>query len=139
MTISIATRFYDVGQIVISVLNADLSQLIEVGENANGRWERYSNGVLKQYQHLTRTNIGITSALGAIFHSNIIWTFPVPFIDATRVVIANASAQGGTGWAAADASAPPSSTQSGIRLMDAASRSGGTAIHINLLAIGRWK
>ena len=108
--------------------------IVESGENANGRWIRFSDGTQICWFYGSRS-LSIPSAYGSLYQNSFTCTYPAPFINKPSVSIGQIQWGTGASWGMVSA------TNTGtvvFRIIDVRDRS-TASMDISYIAIGRWK
>ena len=104
------------------------------GENANGRWIRFSDGTQICYYSGTKT-IAINKAYGSLFQGAYTYSFPKEFASTPAVAIGRTQWGTGASWGIVGNVTTSSVT---LRFIDAFNRT-AASMDISYIAIGRWK
>lgn len=109
----------------------------EFGQNENGYYFKFPNGMLVCCQYLTITDLAFTKEYGALFYNNqtYTWTYPVTFVGKPSISI-NTFLRGGMGGAAINGKIYTGQVSFFVySLINYTFADGG----VSMLAIGRWK
>ena len=111
----------------------------ESGSNTNGRYIKYGDGTLIQWNRLSVKDQAINSAYGSLYIGNRNITFPVAFVGSTPTVTCSEFQWGTQGSWGAVVGNNTTLTGTTLRGFDVGSRATGTTCSISWYAIGRWK
>lgn len=110
--------------------------LHDYGENSNGSWVRYGNGVQMCWMSKTIENATITTAYGSIYYRYIDWAFPQAFTG--QVVVLPGYAQYAKGIELCSVFRA-TATETRLAIISFYQRSDGDRVIIQAMAIGRWR
>ena len=107
------------------------------GKNGNGKYIKYDDGTLIQWNRIEVNNQAINSAYGSLYQGTRYLTFPIPFVgDIPSCQCTEFQWGTGASWGTI---ATVSLTNLTCRGIDITSRATGTNCRIGWFAIGRWK
>jgi hypothetical protein len=112
----------------------EVSMLHSWGSNVNGRYVRYTNGIM-QCSVNGATNMSISSAYGSLYQNSVRWTYPATFVGDPAVAVGKALWGTGASWATV---AAHTNTYADIRAIDAFNRASGS-LEFSAIAMGVWK
>jgi hypothetical protein len=108
--------------------------IVESGENANGRWIRFSDGTQICYYSGTKS-IAINYSYGTLYQGTYTYDFPISFASIPAVSVGQSQWGTGASWGMVSDVTTSIVT---LRFIDAFSRT-AASMHISYIAIGRWK
>lgn len=114
-----------------------VNNIIETYEDANGRYVKYANGLLIQYNTIQQNNITVNTADGSLYRSaNIqLGNFPIAFYSTPKIfVFLQATSYGWVGQCA-----DTSSTNAGRISIYRPTSTTSATYSINYMAVGTWK
>ena len=115
------------------------TQIVESGSNTNGRYIKYYDGTMIQWNYMEVTDQAINSAYGSLFQGTRNVTYPVTFVGATPILVCSMFKWGSSASWGTTTESPNSLTTGTLRGIDAFSRATGTGCRISWFAIGKWK
>ena len=115
------------------------TQIIESGSNTNGRYIKYYDGTMIQWNYMEVTDQAINTAYGSLFQGTRNITYPVAFVGATPILTCSMFKWGSSASWGTTTESPNSLTTGTLRGIDAFSRATGTGCRISWFAIGKWK
>ena len=112
--------------------------IVSIGENENGRWERYSDGWQVAWKTITDRG-PIETADGNIFRSSTVGlgAWPMPFVEPPFVLLTSFHASAQRSWVSSVAS--PTATTCGNAVLHRGSPSPSEDYFIVVRGEGRWK
>ena len=119
----------------IQNLKSEISKIIESGDNENGSFIKYSNGIMICLQSIEGI-VNISTAWGSLYQSGILKTpnFPEQFIDAPYVLLTNHNGE---------SVIAPNGLSTNSKPEDVVLLRGTTSpdmrYKIDILSIGKWK
>lgn len=122
-------------------LNAtNLNKITDSGSNGNGKYIKFQDGTLIQWNYNTVYDQEINTQYGstAIYFGTRTITFPVDFYDA-NYALSCGEAIWGTGGSWGSCMSVISKSQGRLIFYDMFKRASGTAFHYSWIAVGRWK
>ena len=115
------------------------TQIVESGSNTNGRYIKYYDGTMIQWNYMEVTDQAINSAYGSLYQGTRNITYPVAFVGATPILVCSMFKWGSSASWGTTTESPNSLTTGTLRGIDAFSRATGTGCRISWFAIGKWK
>ena len=114
-------------------------QIVESGSNTNGKYIKYYDGTMIQWNYMEVTDQSITNAYGSLFQGTRNITYPVAFVGDTPNLTCSMFKWGSSAsWGTTTENDTPL-TKGTLRGIDAFSRATGTTCRIGWFAIGKWK
>lgn len=118
------------------MLPNDYGIIVESGSNSNGNWVKYSDGTMICYFDKVAILQNTLQEYVSLFQTIQDWTFPVSFINIPTVACGQFMISTGASWGTVHSVTESIAT---LRVVDVVKRNSGEDIHINAIAIGRWK
>lgn len=110
--------------------------MIEAGTNSSGAWQKYKDGVIRQWMEVTKTGVAQTVAYGGMFRTTAYnETFPISFSSAPVISICANSVTSGNGQTIASTS-PATTTQSGSYIIFNNASNASIDIKVYICAVG---
>lgn len=120
----------------ISVGNVSI---VASGSNTNGKYIKFYDGTMIQWNYMEVTDQAINGAYGNLFDGTRVITYPVAFVGDTPVLSCTMFKWGtSASWGSTSDNSTPL-TKGTLKGMDAYSRATGTICRISWFAIGKWK
>ena len=119
-----------------------LDNLIESGSNSSGKYLKFDNGVMIQYQRYS-TNVAINTVWGAWYYGTAQCPdFPQEFVGELPTITATIYPTTGNwciGTLAYGSGKPQSMTTAGTILCCKPEKANNVPVDIEIIAVGRWK
>ena len=126
----------------INEVNGKLDNLIESGSNSSGKYLKFDNGVMIQYQRYS-TNVAINTVWGAWYYGTAQCPdFPQEFVGELPTITATIYPTTGNwciGTLAYGSGKPQSMTTAGTILCCKPEKANNVPVDIEIIAVGRWK
>lgn len=117
-------------------INENFQNIVASGQNENGHYIRFDNGIQICWQTYLGTQQATGSATGVLFQSGgSDWTFPMPFISAPKLEVGVRRTSGGTAWGGHSGTVNETEATA-LRIISTTNNTLGV---LQPLAIGRWK
>ena len=112
--------------------------IVEEGSNANGKYRKWSSGILEQWVFQSKVSWAIDKAYGSLFQGIKYWVYPIPFIDVPEFAVCP-KAQWDTGASWSTILDYNSKTQLCLRAFDVVERNTEYKMEFLAYARGKWK